>query len=108
METLNNEQREKLAQINENEARQSEKNLQKIQSVIISLSMIERQTSETLGDLYEEGDRRSEACDEALTKIDEALKALQDLRGYEVDTIKQCTGQEEVFVKMAGVIYVSK
>jgi len=106
METLNKEQREQLAQINENEAKQSEKNLQKIQSVIVSLSMVERHTADALGDLYDEGDRRSEAYDEALTKIDEALKALQTLRGYEVDTIKQCTGQEKVFVKSAGIIYV--
>lgn len=75
---------------NEKEIKASTKNLEVINQVIGTNSAVMRLLSDKLLEQYEDGDRRADRLDDAITRLDEATRALETLRDYERETIKLC------------------
>ena len=66
----------RIEAINKKEIKNSTQNLSVIVPAIDKLSTQMRFLSYKLSERYDEGDRRSDALDEAITRLDEAIKAL--------------------------------
>lgn len=75
---------------NEKEIKASTKNLEVINQAIGTNSAVMRLLSDKLLEQYEDGDRRADRLDDAITRLDEATRALETLRDYERETIKFC------------------
>ena len=84
----------KLEVINKKEIEYSTQNLSVIVPAIDKLAAQMRLLSYKLSDRYDEGDRRSDALDEAITRLDEAIKALETLQTYEKETIELCQSKD--------------
>ena len=80
----------RIKAINKKEIKNSTQNLSVIVPAIDKLSAQMRFLSHKLSERYEEGDRRADAIDEAITRLDEAIKALETLQTYEKETITLC------------------
>lgn len=79
---------------NEKEIKASTKNLEVINQAIGTNSAVMRLLSDKLLDQYEDGDRRADRLDDAITRLDEATRALETLRDCERETIKLCESNE--------------
>ena len=75
---------------NEKEIKASTKNLEVINQAVGTNSAVMRLLSDKLLEQYEDGDRRADRLDDAITRLDEATRALETLRDYERETIKFC------------------
>ena len=84
----------KLEVINKKEIEDSTQNLSVIVPAIDKLAAQMRLLSYKLSERYDEGDRRSDALDEAITRLDEAIKALETLQTYEKETIELCQSKD--------------
>ena len=80
----------KLEAINKKEIKNSTQNLSVIVPAIDKLSAQMRLLSHKLSERYEEGDRRADAIDEAITRLDTEIFALETLKTYEKETITLC------------------
>lgn len=81
---------------NEKEIKASTKNLEVINQAIGTNSAVMRLLSDKLLEQYEDGDRRADRLDDAITRLDEATRALETLRDYERETIKLCESNKQV------------
>lgn len=79
---------------NEKEIKASTKNLEVINQAISTNAAVMRLLSDKLLEQYEDGDRRADRLDDAITRLDEATRALETLRDYERETIKLCESNE--------------
>ena len=77
----------KLEVINKKEIEDSTQNLSVIVPAIDKLAAQMRLLSYKLSERYDEGDRRSDA-------LDEAIKALETLQTYEKETIELCQSKD--------------
>ena len=84
----------KLEVINKKEIEDSTQNFSVIVPAIDKLAAQMRLLSYKLSERYDEGDRRSDALDEAITRLDEAIKALETLQTYEKETIELCQSKD--------------
>ena len=84
----------RIEAINRKEIKNSTQNLSVIVPAIDKLAAQMRFLSHKLSERYDEGDRRSDALDEAITRLDEAIKALETLQTYEKETIELCQSKD--------------